>query len=437
MIYYSILLLLSFIIYALISHQFVILLFFVTLAAWFFGTKSRRGCCRRLYAISGTVVLAAVLIVFKFLDFFVDSFCRYFKLNEVIIRVALPIGISFYIFRAISYVIDSYRNPDEQIYDNNYFEVALYIAFFPHLIAGPIARAKDFLIQIRDGNKPEWSLFESGSQQILYGVFKKTVIADHINLIVSAVFNDPSQYSSFSVLCAIIGYSLQIYYDFSGYSDIAIGLSRCLGFETKKNFDFPYISRNPREFWKKWHISLSGWLMDYIYIPLGGSRKGEIRTYINLMLTMLICGLWHGGEWSFIIWGAIHGAALVCYRAIGKTIHSEENKMYVVWSTVLNFIFVSMVWVFFRADNCDGAIAVFRALGNGFTGINWLSPWVLLGLIFVVMEYCVWKKWKAARSGEAFLDLSTVKGLSLFFIGIGITFMFAYFGNNPFIYAEF
>lgn len=257
---------------------------------------------RKKYCYAGVIVLLGILGVFKYYNFFVDSFCNVFQVSRPMsIKIVLPVGISFYTFQAISYIVDVYNG--NILPTNDFSKVALYISFFPQLVAGPIVRAKDFMKQLEVFHPIEKENLLEGIQIFLFGLAKKIVIADRMAVCVDAVFSAPTQYNAVSLICAVITYSIQIYCDFSGYSDMAIGIAKMLGYELCKNFNVPYISKNPTEFWKRWHISLSSWLRDYIYIPLGGNRKGRIRQYANLCITMLLGGLWHGANWTFIVWG--------------------------------------------------------------------------------------------------------------------------------------
>jgi len=257
--------------------------------------------------VGGGTTLVLFLGYFKYTNFFVNSFRALFGLDSVTLNIILPLGISFYVFSAIAYLIDIYRG--EYPAQKNILNIALYIAFFPKLTAGPIVRGKDFFPQVKGYRGIQWDAFKVGIQIFVFGLFKKIVLADHLGVFVDDVFRAPTAFNTGTVVLAAISYSLQIYFDFSGYSDMAIGVSKILGFDFKPNFNLPYISRNVSEFWKRWHISLSSWFQDYLYIPLGGNRKGKVRTYINLMLVMLISGLWHGAGWTFIAWGALHGDA--------------------------------------------------------------------------------------------------------------------------------
>ncbi|UWX56111.1 hypothetical protein NYZ99_07365 [Maribacter litopenaei] len=279
---------------------------------------------RKLWLIISLVANLGFLSIFKYYNFFVDSFVQAVGIfgwqpNDLTLDIILPVGISFYTFQTLSYTIDIYRRDFKPT--NNILSFFTYIAFFPQLVAGPIERASNLLPQIEKKRffKKEW--FNEGIVQILIGLFRKIVIADTLAIYVDTIYSDTSLYNSSTILLATIFYAFQIYFDFSGYSDIAIGTAKLMGFKFHQNFNLPYFSKSLTEFWRKWHMSLSYWLRDYLYISLGGNRKGIKITYRNLMLTMLLGGLWHGSSWNFIIWGGIHGLVL----GIEKFLKSNPN----------------------------------------------------------------------------------------------------------------
>src|SRR5262245_10287096 len=221
------------------------------------------------------------------------------------VKAFLPLGISFYTFEAISYVVDVYRGRTQPV--RNPLDYAVYILFFPHLVAGPIVRPYEFLPQLDRPKRFDWPRFQAGVQLFLIGLLKKIVIADQVALVIDPVFKTPGEFNSAALWLAVLGYAVQIYCDFSGYTDMALGLAHTLGFKLPNNFNAPYLASSPADFWRRWHISLSRWLRDYLYIPLGGNRKGPVRTMVNLFVTMLLGGLWHGANWTFVVWGAYHG----------------------------------------------------------------------------------------------------------------------------------
>lgn len=306
------------------------------------------------------------LAYFKYANFFIDSFIEGFRLfgkemEPTTLSIILPVGISFYTFQTLSYTIDIYRNQLKPT--NNALAFFAFVAFFPQLVAGPIERASHLLPQFFKTYKFNYKLVKSGLLLMAFGLFKKMVIADRAALYVNEVYNNSGDYDGVAYIYATIFFAIQIYCDFSGYSDIAIGLSRTMGFDLMKNFDSPYFSKSLTEFWRRWHISLSTWFRDYLYIPLGGSQKGYYRTYLNLFIVFVVSGLWHGAAVTFIIWGAIHGLILIIEKALFKKKQKVFNALGLAKQNVSNHIFFSLItfgivcvaWVFFRANNLGNA----------------------------------------------------------------------------------
>lgn len=424
--------------------RFLFLMVGLTWIAYFCSLQYKRKK-QRLYAYVSFVVPLIVLGFFKYFNFFVDSFVAAFGLsNPGALQIILPVGISFYTFQSLSYSIDVFRGKLEA--EDSFVRLALYIAFFPQLVAGPIVKANDFLPQLREDRNITLKNFELGIQYFVFGLFKKIVIADHLSVCVDAVFKAPSQYHAVSLMMAVVAYSLQIYCDFSGYSDMAIGCSKCLGYDLQRNFNIPYIARNVSEFWKRWHISLSTWLMEYLYIPLGGNRKGTRRTYVNLFITMLLGGLWHGAKWTFVVWGAMHGAALCVHKAWmtwrKHDKHYQGTFLGNIASAVVTYIFVCLCWVFFRAETFDTAGKIIRGIFLWQDGIMYISTWtvfaiMLIGVATMVPLVKVWKNKIVPEGFYPIMSLSTIKGLTIFFIVLGLALILAYTGSSPFIYFQF
>ncbi len=322
---------------------------------------------RRRYFITLSVcVNLGILAVFKYFNFFADSLVATLaefgveNVSWTTLEIVLPVGISFYTFQTISYSIDVHRGEVEP--SEHLLEFAAFVAFFPQLVAGPVERAKQLLPQFFETRRVEWSAIETGVTLFVWGLFKKTVVADNLAGIVDPIFAAPSSMTSGDLAVGLLAFAFQIYGDFSGYSDMARGLARILGFEIMLNFNLPYFSRTPSEFWERWHISLSSWLRDYLYIPLGGNRKGVAMTYRNLMLTMLLGGLWHGANWTFVLWGAYQGGILVLYRIagvdawirrFGKDATPAARRALDVALTSVMFVLVLLGWMIFRADDLD------------------------------------------------------------------------------------
>lgn len=384
---------------------------------------------------------------FKYYNFFIDNISALLKMNNKSLQIALPVGMSFYVFSAISYMVDVYR--EKYSADKSFLNVVLYICFFPKLMSGPIVRADKFLPQLNAWNSLRIEDFKTGIQMFVIGMFKKMVLADHLGVFVDNVFYAPTAYSSLTVIWATVTYSLQIYFDFSGYSDMAIGISRMLGFRFDNNFNYPYLSKNLTEFWKRWHISLSSWLQEYLYIPLGGNRKGRFKTYINLFLTMLIGGLWHGADWSFVLWGVLHGVGLIIHKMFRewKKILSEDvfetNKIWEICSIIFTFIYVNFCWIFFRADNIQQGIAILKQIIAFTNGINQPYTWTMFAILLLMISSIMVlknvrdKKISAIELHYPVIDMDSVIGLSLFWILCGLTIGMAYYGNTAFIYDAF
>jgi alginate O-acetyltransferase complex protein AlgI len=308
---------------------------------------------KKVFLIVSLCVNLGMLAYFKYINFIFDSVYGLTGAEYKPMDIFLPIGISFFTFQSVSYAIDVYRGDIKPV--GNILDYGFYLTFFPQLIAGPIVRAVDFVPQIYKPTIVTPQMFGRGIFLIMTGLFKKAVISDYISInFVDRVFDSPTLYSGFENLMAIYGYALQIYCDFSGYSDMAIGIALLLGFHFNINFNSPYKSQNITEFWRRWHISLSTWLRDYLYISMGGNRKGKIRTYINLMITMLLGGLWHGASWRFFIWGGLHGGALAFHKWIMERKPAFVDKLkWKGWSVLITFHFVCFCWIFFRASDME------------------------------------------------------------------------------------
>lgn len=380
------------------SGLFVLLLLFTATSDFtighFMGSANKLWMRKCLVWLSVLVNLS-ILGYFKYTDFFIDIY-NDFSANPLAFQnIFLPIGISFFTFQSMSYTIDIYRGRIKPL--ERWVDYLFYVSFFPQLVAGPIVRARDFIPQIRRDVFVSREMFSRGVFLILCGLFKKAIISDYISLnFVDRIFDAPTLYTGFENLMGVFGYTLQIYCDFSGYSDMAIGIALLLGFEFNKNFDSPYKSATITEFWRRWHISLSSWLKDYLYISLGGNRGGKIRTYLNLVLTMLLGGLWHGAALRFILWGAIHGIALAVHKFVMGMFSSfkaqgeDMNRWRRAMGIVITFSIVACSWVFFRAGSMEDAFAIFKQIGTSFhgeiigeflIGYKWVVMFIVIGFI--------------------------------------------------------
>lgn len=371
----------SYLFYGYWDYRLLALLFGVTVAAFVTATRieaatSERG--RKRWLLTAVAINLVVLGFFKYFGFFVESAhdlsaMAGLELPKQILAIVLPVGISFYTFHAISYAMDVYRGRVEV--ERSPITFALFISYFPLLMAGPIERGWHLLPQLRaDRRRPNPDQAYSGFVLIVLGLFKKVVLADAVAPIANEMFNAPSGRGALPLAIGAIAFAIQIYGDFSGYSDIARGTSRLLGIEVFRNFEQPYFSKNITQFWRTWHISLSTWLHDYLYVPLGGNRGSKLVTYRNLFLTMLLGGLWHGASWTFVIWGGLHGIALAAHRATGA--HEPRGtpappRWRDLPSILGTFTLVTFLWVFFRADSLANAL---RYLGGFFTALLGPTP---------------------------------------------------------------
>lgn len=353
---------------------FLLLLFTATsdfAIGHFIATASTRRARRWLVALSVCVNLG-LLGYFKYTNFLIEIFNNFLADPLEFQNIFLPIGISFFTFQSMSYIIDLYRGKVEPLH--RWIDYLFYISFFPQLVAGPIVRARDFIPQIHQ--RPltvSRAQFGEGFWLILCGLFKKAVISDFISLnFVDRIFDNPMLYTGLENLMGVFGYAMQIYCDFSGYSDMAIGIALLLGFRFNANFNSPYKSATITEFWRRWHISLSSWLKDYLYISLGGNRKGRVRTYLNLMVTMLLGGLWHGAALRFVVWGGLHGAGLAGHKwtmnrfSSFKPMGAQMPRWRRIIGIMLTFSFVCATWVFFRSPSMEIAEQIFSQIFTAF-----------------------------------------------------------------------
>lgn len=436
----------SYVFIAYADWRFALILLIYSLFCFTIGVMLSKGSNKEVFMAIGVTVSILLLGVFKYANFFLSSFETILGITDhIALNLILPLGISFFVFSGISYIIDIYK---DKATAGTVEDVLLYISFFPKLTSGPISRPKDFIDQIHEDRHLDFQSFSWGIQVFVYGMLKKLVLADRLSLFVNEVYETPLVFSSFTVLLAMISYSLQIYFDFSGYSDMAIGLARILGIRLPRNFNVPYLSQNVTEFWKRWHMSLSSWLMDYVYIPLGGSRKGVVRGYINLFLTMLIGGLWHGAAWTFVIWGLLQGLSLIAHKLWMKAHGGNKNQSIVVkvCSTILTFFFVTISWVFFRATSFKDAIIVIMKAFSFATGLSQMYFWSFVSIVAIVLYYIYTSHYSIDQKRKNFctidahypiMKLKTIPGLTFFFITCGSILGFAYTGGSPFIYGAF
>lgn len=389
-----------------------------------------------------------VLFLFKYFGLFTDTFNYLTGANFNGLALILPMGISFYTFQTLSYTIDVYKGTRKAERHLGYF--ALYVTYFPQLVAGPIERSDRLLPQLKVENKFEKKRAVSGAQKMLWGFFKKIVIADNLAAIINPVFSNVEGYSGVALLVSTILFGIQIYCDFSAYSDIAIGTAKIMGVELMENFKRPYVARSIKEFWSRWHISLSTWFRDYVYIPLGGSKKGPYRTYFNVLIVFLVSGLWHGADWKFVVWGGIH-AVYQMYEGLTYKLRKRIwQKLKLDGTFIQSFVkwFVTMVvvffaWVFFRANSMSDALYIINQIFNNFGGFSTLAnvftaEYLIVGLIgtaiitinhyleeikklnvFTIFNKYTWLRW------------------GVYYTLIFIILIYGFYGEAEFIYFQF
>jgi D-alanyl-lipoteichoic acid acyltransferase DltB (MBOAT superfamily) len=397
---------------------------------------------KRIAMVAGVALALAPLLYFKYYSWAslevtnAASSLGFGNLGLPLVQLILPVGISFFTFMAISYIVDVYRGHTQVA---SWIDVFLYLSFFPHLVAGPIVRPDELIPQLDVRRDPRHLDVAGASWLILGGLFKKVVVSSYLaTTIVDPIFGDPSAYSAIDTLFGILGYAIVIYADFSGYTDIAIGVAKLLGFQFPQNFDRPYSARSLQDFWRRWHITLSRWLRDYLYIPLGGSKRGEVRTYVNIVATMVLGGLWHGAAWTFVFWGLYHGVG----QAIGawKRAHLPErpDTPWLVWGQRAGtFALVCIGWVFFRSDSMATAFRVLGRLVLGWTTPTELITPLLVGTIALMLVLQYVPREPGIRLQET---ISRWKPVPLGLAIAGSLFVIATLGPQgvaPFIYFQF
>ena len=392
---------------------------------------------RKRWLLLSLVSNLGLLAYFKYANFFADTVARLIGAHTAPLDIALPVGISFFLFKTMSYTIDVYRR--ELFASRSLWRYAMFVAYFPELVAGPIVRASIFLPQLTRTLEPSLARAGPGLQRILLGITKKRLLADRLATYVDAIFAAPAAYSQWTVTGAVVAYSLQIYCDFSGYSDMAIGVSRVIGFDLPENFDMPYRSTSITDFWRRWHMTLSSWLRDYLYIPLGGNRRGEARTYVNLMITMLLGGLWHGANWTFVFWGFMHGVGLAVHKAWGGIVGGRRPFGGALgWA--VTYAFVCVAWVFFRARDFATATLVLRKIaGLEPGGVVWFYLPLAVALAVVVAAHAaaIVAERRGAPQPLAAPPQSPFAGafvVTAWLVGI---FLLSPLRTSPFIYFRF
>jgi len=404
---------------------------------------------RRRFLVLSVVVNLGLLAVFKYFNFFLDNFYLLinslgFNPDRVSLRILLPVGISFYTFQTLSYSIDIYRKKIEP--SENFLDFALFVAFFPQLVAGPIERAKNMLPQISARRSFKLDDFEKGIWLIYWGLFKKIFIADNLAFLVNENFANSAQISFPVAYLSLVAFAFQIYCDFSAYTDIARGSARLFGFRLMNNFNFPYLAENPQDFWRRWHISLSTWLRDYLYISLGGNRKGRFLTYRNLFITMVLGGLWHGAAWNFVLWGAYHGFILMIYRFISEL---REIRLGRWISVFIMYQFTLLGWLLFRCTRTElvnglwvdrSFYQIMEFLGSIFRGF-YLDPqfWTLFKDILFFIAPLIFLETLQYLSKDKYIIIRVPSYISIPINAMIIFFLVRYGvqGGDAFIYFQF
>jgi len=439
---------------------YILILGFTIVIDYFAGIfiEKYSGRRRKLMLIFSLVANIGVLAIFKYYNFLNENLSFLFKGFHLAnplpyLTILLPIGLSFHTFQAMSYTIEVYRGHQKP--EKHFGIYALYVMFYPQLVAGPIERPQNLLHQFREKHAFDYDRVSSGLKLMAWGLFKKVVIADRLAILVDTVYKHPQQHTSFSLLLATIFFTFQIFCDFSGYSDMAIGAARIMGFKLMTNFNKPYQSKSVSEFWKRWHISLSSWFKDYLYISLGGNRVTIPRWYINLFIVFLISGLWHGANWTFVIWGALHGF----YMVFGAFTQKIRSKLFTTvgikysggLQAFTTFILVSFAWIFFRANNPKDAIYIithlFCDLPNVYNNFihhkAWLEPYgltnfdlVISVLLIVFLEIVHYIQ---NRTNIALLikERPIVIRWAIYYTIIFVIFAFGVFESRQFIYFQF
>jgi D-alanyl-lipoteichoic acid acyltransferase DltB (MBOAT superfamily) len=443
----------SYLFYGWWDYRFLGLIILLTLLNFYCGLNiSSKTNSKRNYTYLSASIISSLVILgfFKYFNFFTENFIailNVFGYEGVgsALNIILPVGVSFYAFQTMSYTLDVYHKLEPE---KSLLNFATFVAFFPQLVAGPIVRASCFIPQLKTDRVFNVDDVVSGIQLIIWGFFLKVVIADSLSMVVDVRFASPEAHNALSILIGVVFYAFQIYGDFAGYSLIAIGIARLLGYKFPVNFNRPYFAHNFSDFWQRWHISLSSWLRDYLYIPLGGNRSGQLKMYRNLMITMLLGGLWHGASWNFIIWGGIHGTALILQRVWSDTIgikkqSSSSNMLAVNSLKLLNIFFtfsiVCSAWVFFRSSSFEDSILIFQKIFQfddySFQGVTQkfhvMKGILLIGVLILIESMSFRVNFKNFKDQYASFSMLWSAGVLVFIS------LFGTFGNNSFIYFQF
>ena len=453
----------SYLFYMCWNPRYALLMLASTAVTWAAGMAMKNaGKARKKRVLALAVALnLAILFLFKYAGFVLDNInaVRHaLGLQSVFtgFQLLLPVGISFYIFQAVGYAADVYRGEVEP--ETSFLRYALFVSFFPQLVAGPIERSRNMLPQFREVHHFDYQRFRSGLVQMLWGYIQKLVIADRLALLVDGVYANLAQQGTVSLLFAAVFFAVQLYCDFSSYSDIAIGAARIMGFDLMRNFNSPYLSLSLGEFWNRWHISLSTWLRDNVYIPLGGNRKGTLRTCLNLLAVFLVSGIWHGAAWTYVVWGGLHGLWMAASRlsqnlrtSVCKALHIDrQGKLHRFLCWLLTFVFVSGALVIFRADSLSQAMQFYRGLLHwsampfvgGFEALGMdRADFVVSCLAVAALFVCDWLRCKKGPLTPQLLAKPVALQWAVLLAGILLVVVFGMYGEGyvekPFIYFQF
>lgn len=442
---------------------YILILGFTIFIDYFAGIllEQSNGKVRKWFLLASLIANIGVLAVFKYYNFFNENLTLLlhdfgYHNHVPYLSILLPIGLSFHTFQAMSYTIEVYRG--KQKAERNFGIYALYVMFYPQLVAGPIERPQNLLHQFYEKHNFDYLRVTDGLKLMVWGLFKKVVIADRLAIIVNRVYENPTEYIGIQLIIATIFFSFQIYCDFSGYSDIAIGAAQVMGFKLMTNFNRPYFSKSISEFWKRWHISLSTWFKDYLYLSLGGKRVSIPRWYFNLFVVFLVSGFWHGANWTFVIWGALHGFYLVSaivtqkYRNLFKRTLGIKEKTFFdkIIRTGITFILVSFAWIFFRAENVSDACYIITHLFQGVSdnldinsfrqnifnlGLN-RKEFIIAVVSILFMEFIHFKQ-RNLKLRQKITELPTWIRWSIYYTVIFVIIIFGIFNKSQFIYFQF
>jgi len=437
------LLIASYIFYGAWNPYYVLLIMLVSFIGWGCGyliAGSDHAGRRKTYLWASIIGSLGILAYFKYANFFIDNISGLVGRQISYLDIILPVGISFFTFQSLSYTIDLYRRNIPPCYSLPKF--FLFVSFFPQLVAGPIVRASEFLPQLDRKIIIEWKNVTSGAQIFLIGAVQKAFIANNLSPFVDRVFEQPELYSGSTVWLAAISYTIQIFCDFSGYSLMAIGVAKVFGFHLPENFRMPYLATSITDFWRRWHITLSTWLRDYLYISLGGNRLGENRTQINLLVTMLLGGLWHGASWNFVLWGFMHGFGLIVHKLWCKysqsflSDHAKALLAYKMLAWLVTFLFVVLLWVPFRSTDFGNTLVIYAKLFSLEQGVEWHYTHSLI-LIMIAVS---WHLFYASKFRMIFsFPYQDFGYKNLFVVGalLMAIILFAPLDSSPFIYFQF